>query len=80
MAQPVGWKVTSQVTDQTSYDGAGNTITGTNVYFITGSGNQGVVFVPNKIYDKRHVDTIKAMLRESATLIDAVGALSENFD
>lgn len=79
MADTTGWKVTSQVTDQTQVDDAGNTITGVVVYFTTGDGNQGNVFVPNRIFTKRHVETIKAMIREAAILLDYVGGLSENF-
>lgn len=79
MADTTGWKVTSQVTDQTQVDAAGNTITGVVVYFTTGDGNQGNVFVPNRLYTARHVATIKTMIRDAATLLDQVGGLAENF-
>jgi ssDNA-binding replication factor A large subunit len=70
-----GWQITSQSTNQIENDNAGRTIVGTRVYFITGDGNEGSVFVPDVHYTTRRV---REMVRAEATLIDEVGALTEN--
>ena len=68
-----GWRVTSQVPDQIINTDAGKTETGTIIYFITGQGNSGVVFIAN-----RHIGnlkTVKNILHAHAQLVDDIGAL-----
>jgi hypothetical protein len=69
------WTVTSQQTGQTINDDAGNTVVGTYVFFTTGQGNKGSVFIPDAKYGTKYV---AEQVRERANLIDAVGNLSEN--
>lgn len=71
-----GWTVTAQLTNQVENTNSGQTVIGTRVYFITGNGNEGSVFVPDTIYSAKNV---RERVRKHATLIDEVGALSENF-
>lgn len=71
-----GWKITAQLTDQVETNNAGQTIIGTRVYFITGNGNEGGIFVPNTQYTAKNVHE---RVRRQAILIDEIGALSENF-
>ena len=69
------WAVTSQQTGQTINDDAGNTIVGTYVYFTTGQGNKGSVFIPDAKYTTKYVTE---QVRAQANLIDEIGNLSEN--
>lgn len=68
-----GWRVTQQVTDQIINTQAGLTQTGVQVYYATGEGNEGSVFVPNQQY-KEHV--VRGMLEAGATLLDTIGKMS----
>lgn len=71
MANP-GWRVTGQVSDQVQVTQAGATVTGVIVYFITGEGNEGSVFIANQHYNVKNVE--KAV-HAQAQLIDQVGRL-----
>ena len=71
-----GWKVTAQLTDQVETTTAGNTVIGTRVYFITGNGNEGSVFVPNQHYTAKNVHL---RVKAAAVLLDEVGDLADNF-
>ena len=66
------WRVTSQAHDQVIVTQAGQSITGTYVYFLTGEGNEGSVFVPDPIYNE---ETVKAMVHDRAAKVDRVGRL-----
>lgn len=68
-----GWKITDQVTDQVQNTRAGATITGVQVYFVTGDGNEGSVFVMDQHYTAPNV---RKAVQAKANLIDEVGALS----
>lgn len=68
-----GWKITDQVTDQVKNTRAGATVTGVDVYFITGDGNEGSVFVMDQHYNAANV---RKAVQAKANLIDEVGALS----
>jgi hypothetical protein len=68
-----GWRVTSQVPDQFINTDAGKTETGTFIYFITGDGNSGVVFVANRHIG--NIKTVKNILHAQAQLVDDIGAL-----
>lgn len=73
MAAPRSWAVTSQAHDQVINTDAGETITGSYVYFRTGAGNSASVFVRDNLFT---VDNVKAQINERARLIDEVGELS----
>lgn len=77
MAPRHSYEITSQAPDQTTIGDAGNVIVGTYVYFITGDGNSGVVFIPNNLFNEDHV---KATVRAAVRRIDRIGKLSEQFD
>lgn len=76
MPPPVrlSWRVTSQVVDQTTIDAAGNVIVGSYIYYTTGEGNKGVVFVPN---NKRTAKSVQAAIHADAMLLDEIGQLFE---
>lgn len=76
MAARSGWTITSQLADQFENTNAGQTVLGVRVYFITGNGNEGSVFVPDNLYTTKNV---QERVRKRAQLIDEVGELSENF-
>lgn len=68
-----GWIVTAQVTDQVIVTDAGQTDTGVQIYFTTGEGNSGSVFVSYRHYgDRQHV---KGVIHAMAHLIDDIGKL-----
>ncbi len=71
-----GWKITAQLTDQVENTPSGQTLIGVRVYFITGNGNEGSVFVPNQQYSAKNVHS---RVRRSAIELDEIGAMSENF-
>jgi hypothetical protein len=69
-----GWRVTAQVTDQIINTDAGQTVTGVQVYFVTGDGNSGSVFIANRHYGSaKHV---RAVLHAAAQQLDSIGQLS----
>lgn len=70
MAQDHGWKITDQAADQIQNTRAGNTVTGVIVYFITGDGNEGSVFIANQHYNVKNVRTA---VEAQARLMDEVG-------
>jgi hypothetical protein len=71
-----GWKITAQLTDQVENTTAGQTVIGVRIYFITGSGNEGSVFIPNQQYTAKNVHS---RVKVQAELIDEIGELSDNF-
>lgn len=74
--QQYSYTITSQVTGQTVNDSNGNTVVGSYVYFVTGAGNSGVVFVPDNLLTVKHV---RESVQAQAKLLDDIGALSETF-
>jgi len=74
MAGKRTWQITGQVHDQVVPTDAGQTLTGSYVYFTTGLGENASVFVEDKVYS---VDVVKAMVRHKARLVDEVRELSE---
>lgn len=72
MAPRVSWQITNQVNGQTINDNAGNTIVGSYIYFTTGRGNQGVVFVSDA---QRTEANVKTAVHNEAVLIDSIGML-----
>lgn len=63
------WTVTGQVTDQVRVTDAGQTIEGAQVYFTTGEGQTGSVFVPDTQYTEAKV---RQMIEHRAAQLDAV--------
>jgi hypothetical protein len=68
-----GWRITDQVTDQVQNTRAGATVTGVMVYFITGEGNEGSVFVVNQHYNAKNV---RRAVQAQADLLDEIGGLA----
>lgn len=67
------WQVTDQVTDQVITTNAGQVVVGTYVYFLTGDGHRGSVFVPDDHYA---VGNISKMIAAKAAILDEVGKLA----
>jgi hypothetical protein len=68
------WRITGQVHDQVVPTDAGQTLTGTYVYFVTNLGETASVFVEDKVYS---VDHVKALVSEHARKVNDVRRLSE---
>lgn len=73
MAGHSGWTVVSQVTDQIINTNAGQSVVGTYVYFITGNGNEGSVFIADVHYNAK---VVKAAIDARAAVLDEVGKLA----
>lgn len=73
MAGHSGWQVTSQVSDQVVLTNAGQAVTGTYVYFTTGDGNSGSVFIADAHYSAAEV---KKAVSARAAVLDEVGRLA----
>ncbi len=69
------WKVTNVITDQTVNTGANDTQVGNTVYFVTGDGNEGSVFIPANRWTHQNV---KDAIRPEAIKLDEIAKLSEN--
>lgn len=67
------WQVTAQTPNQIQVTSAGQVVNGTEVYFSTGDGNTGSVFVPDDHYNEK---TVRDMVQARADIIDAVGGLA----
>lgn len=72
MATSSGWVVTSQVADQIQNTNAGQTVTGTQVYFRTGDGNAASVFIAEEHYNAA---TVRKAIEAKAALVDEIGNL-----
>lgn len=70
-----GWEVTGQLSNQVRNTPTNGTVEGTWIYFTTGDGNSGAVFVPDNIY--LHKKKVHAMIAAQALLMDEIGNLSE---
>lgn len=72
--QSNGWQVNAQQeTTELALNGA--FVSGRRVYFTTGAGNTGSVFLPDQAYT---VDNVRAAIEQQATKLDAIGALSSD--
>lgn len=70
------WQVTGQVHDQVIPTDAGQALTGTYVYFVTGIGETASVFIEDKVYSKQEViERVKA----HAQRVDDVRILSGTY-
>jgi hypothetical protein len=67
-----GWRVTDQLTDQVIITQAGLAVTGVQVFFITGDGNTGSVFVANNHYTPK---VVQEAIKAQAALVDTIGVL-----
>jgi len=66
------WQVTGQ-TEYTQVGATGPPVAGVKVFFTTGQGHSGSVFLPNAQYN---VANVTAAVQAAAQNMDAVGALT----
>lgn len=76
MPNEKSWSVTGLVHDQVVPTDAGQAVTGTYVYFVTGLGVRASVFVPDSVY---HPDVVKTMVNQKAKLVDEVRQLAGRY-
>jgi hypothetical protein len=76
MATPGTYTVTSQSPDTYDFTTPGNPVLGVQVYFTTGEGNRGSVFVPQARYT---INNIKTLVAAAARDMDAVGAITGTY-
>ena len=69
----LAYRVTRQVADQTRNDDSGNVVVGSLIYFTTGLGNQGVVFIADNLLTVKHV---KETVAAQAALMDSISVIS----
>lgn len=67
------WEVTRQAADQVSIETNGDPVTGTRIFFSTGKGNAGSVFIPDATY--HNTTAVKEAIQAQATQMDAISAL-----
>jgi hypothetical protein len=70
--QQTSWQVTGQ-TEYTQVGATGPPVAGVKVYFTTGQGHSGSVFLPAASYN---VANVRAAVAAQAEQMDAVGSLS----
>lgn len=68
---PGGWNVTGQ--QEATRVLNGTAVTGYDVFFTTGQGHSGSVFLPTPMYT---VDNVRAAVTTRAQLLDTIGALT----
>lgn len=73
MAGNSGWVVTGQATDQVINTQAGQSVVGVQIYFVTGDGNEGSVFIANHRYTPKRV---REEIHKAADVLDEVGRLT----
>lgn len=71
-APVASWSVTGQM-ETTQLDSTGQATAGVRVFFRTGLGNTGSVFVPRSSYSP---DNVRGMIADAAAAADAIGQLS----
>jgi hypothetical protein len=76
MATTGTYTITRQATDQYNFDTPGNPVLGTQVYFTTGEGNQGSVFIPQAQYKETVIHT---MVASYAKALDTVGKMTGTY-
>jgi hypothetical protein len=67
------WTVTRQAADQVNIESNGDPVTGTRIFFQTGLGNTGSVFVTDANY--HNTAGVKSAIQAQANQMDAVSAL-----
>lgn len=75
MADRLSWQVERVVTDQTVNTPSGDTLVVNYVYYVTGDGNHGVVYIPTDKWNTKHVSE---EIRRHARLLDEVAGLAEH--
>lgn len=75
MARGLSWEVESVKTDQTINTPSNDTVVGAYVYFVTGEGNHGAVFLSN---DKFNSANVTAAIHREAKKLDDISNLSHN--
>jgi len=70
----LSWQIERVVTDQVINTPAGDTVIGNYVYYVTGEGNHGVVFLPHDKWSAKHVTE---KVRADAKVLDEIAALTE---
>lgn len=71
------YTVTRQVPDTYDFTVPGDPVLGVQVYFNTGEGNTGSVFVPQSKYNG---DNVRKMVAAKAKLIDDIGGIHGTAD
>lgn len=77
MAPRLSWRVESVATDQTINTPSNQTVVGVYVYFVTGEGNHGAVFLSN---DKFTHENVTAAVHAEAQKLDQIGRLSHGME
>lgn len=67
------WTVTRQAADQVTIQTNGDPVTGTRIFFTTGLGNQGSVFIADAQY--HNTAAVKTAIAAQANQMDAITAL-----
>jgi len=67
------WQVTDLLSDQQNINNAGQAVTGVVIYFITGDGNEGSVFLANTRFTPKNAEIA---VQAQANLLDEVGRLA----
>lgn len=70
--QPTGWRVLGQA-PSTQADQTGRFVRGMIIQFVTATGVNGEVFVPDSVYG--NTDTVRQIIAQKAASIDAVANL-----
>ena len=70
--QPSSWKVTGQ-TEYTQVAATGPPVQGVKIFYTTGAGHSGSVFLP---YSQYNTQTAAAAVAAAAAQMDAVGQLT----
>jgi hypothetical protein len=76
MAAAGNYEITSQATDQYDFSSPGTPVLGVQVYFKTGDGNAGSVFVPQARYG---VTMVRELVEAAAKELDGVGRLAGGY-
>lgn len=67
------WTVTRQAADQVSIQSNGDPVTGVRIFFTTGAGNEGSVFIADAQY--HNTAAVKQAIQAQANQMDAISVL-----
>lgn len=73
-APVTSWQVTGQM-ETTQLGDTGQAVAGVRVFFRTGLGNTGSIFVPRASYAP---DNVRGLISEAAAAADAIGQLTSD--
>jgi len=76
MATAGSYTITRQATDQYDFSNPGDPVLGTQVYFTTGDGNSGSVFVPQARYG---ITLVRELVAAAAKELDGIGRLAGDY-